>query len=192
MGWDHGSRGCHGGSSYGAYVHAHKAGVVDSSCLPYVAKTQNCTSENTCEQNLHFTGHPVPIKPQRHFVSEYGIVGKSTPGSNPGPVSPVPPGNEAAMLKEIYARGPISCCMATKAPGFRNYTRGILHVSSNRTACDHLVAVVGFGGAGNGAYWQVQNSFGSTWGEGGYFRIKRLSALLPGEHNLGIELAVSW
>ena len=73
---------------------------------------------------------------------------------------------------------------------------GCVHVRCRmRVKCGHTPhgrAVVGFGGTGNGAYWQVQNSFGSTWGEGGYFRIKRLSALLPGEHNLGIELAVGW
>eukprot|EP01043_Picozoa_sp_COSAG02_P125283 COSAG02_NODE_62427_length_266_cov_0.586826_1_plen_30_part_01 len=27
------------------------------------------------------------------------------------------------------------------------------------TECDHIVAIMGFGGEGNNAYWLVQNSF---------------------------------
>ena len=60
------------------------------------------------------------------------------------------------------------------------------------TECDHILAIMGFGGEDNNAYWLVQNSFGSTWGERGYFRIKRSSALQGREHNLGIEKDVSW
>ena len=60
-------------------------------------------------------------------------------------------------------------------------------------SADGIVAIVGFGGEGSSAYWIVQNSFGSVWGESGYFRIKRASALQAGEHNLGIESPrVSW
>ena len=60
-------------------------------------------------------------------------------------------------------------------------------------SCDHIVAIVGFGGTGANAYWIVQNSFGSVWGEQGYFRIKRASALRANEYNLGIENPrVSW
>ena len=104
------------------------------------------------------------------------------------------------MQKEIFARGPISCCMACPAEFERNYSSGVYATTNNRTACDHLVTVVGFGGVGTGdggtveggAYWIVQNSFGTVWGESGYFRIKRHSELQSGEHNLGIELACSW
>lgn len=96
------------------------------------------------------------------------------------------------MQKEIFARGPIACCMACPAAFERGYVSGVYVTPNNRTACDHLVTVLGYGGAGAAAHWTVQNSFGTVWGEAGYFRIKRGSALQPGEHNLGIELACSW
>jgi hypothetical protein len=68
--------------------------------------TQNCTANYTCQQNLgHHGPGPVPVPATRHFASEFGAVGEVSRGSNNDPVTPTPPGNEAAMMKEIYARG---------------------------------------------------------------------------------------
>merc|ERR1712194_728403 len=128
-----------------------------------------------CQQNL-FAKDPIEaVAPQRYFVSEYGFLP-----------------DEVAMMKEIYARGPISCCMACPDDFEATYKGGVYVTSNDRIVCDHIVALVGFGGHGDGAYWVAQNSFGSVWGEKGFFRIKRSSALKAGEYNLGIEETCSW
>jgi len=41
---------------------------------------------------------------------------------------------------------------------------------------DHGVLVVGYDTDGKNPYWTVKNSWGSKWGESGYFRIKRVSS----------------
>ena len=181
--WTHPTRGCNGGSAFEAFAHAHKFGAVDSSCLPYAAVTQQCSANNTCEQNLHgAAGHTVA--PIRYHTSEFGFVGTA---------DTTPAEREPLMRKEIYARGPIAACMACPREFEDDYKGGVLATKNPRTVCDHIVAIVGFGGEGSSAYWIVQNSFGSVWGESGYFRIKRASALQAGEHNLGIESPrVSW
>lgn len=183
----HHVRGCGGGSSFEAFAHAHKFGVVDSSCLPYRAVTQNCSAQDTCEQNLHGHGpHPklTTADPIRYHVREFGYVGGAETAAA---------AREEMMRKEVYARGPVAACMACPSEFEDEYTGGIFAAKSARAVCDHIVAIVGFGGTGASAYWVVQNSFGSVWGEQGYFRIKRSSALGAGEHNLGIESArVSW
>ena len=45
--------------------------------------------------------------------------------------------------------------------------------SAQENAQDHAVTVVGYGTENNVPYWLVKNSWGTYWGEGGYFRIKR-------------------
>lgn len=176
------SRGCHGGSTFEAFALAHTVGVVDSSCIPYYAYNQNCSAHDTCRQNLNGTPPVVSktVEPIRYFVGEYGVVKGDSMAAK-----------EAAMMAEIYARGPVASCMACPEE-FEQYTGGIFATTDNRTACDHIVAIVGFGGQGSDAHWLVQNSFGSVWGEAGYFRIKRSSALQGREGNLGIEKDVSW
>lgn len=180
------SHGCSGGSAYQAFAHAHKYGAVDSSCQPYAAVTQQCSPYEICQQNLD-AHHPQvkAVEPIRYYVGEYGRVGTARMMAHE---------KEVAMLREIYARGPVSACMACpRDTGCTlGYKGGIFATNNTRNECDHIVAIVGFGGVGNSSYWVVQNSLGSVWGEQGYFRVKRSSALAPGEHNLGIEKRVSW
>ena len=45
--------------------------------------------------------------------------------------------------------------------------------AKQENAQDHAVTVVGYGTENNVPYWLVKNSWGTYWGEGGYFRIKR-------------------
>jgi cathepsin X len=151
-----GSRGCHGGSAYEAFHLAHEFGTVDSSCIPYSAYNKNCTAHNTCEQNLDGR-HPkiLSVDPIRYFVGEFGVVGAKMASVEE---------KESAMMKEIFARGPIASCMACPEE-FEEYTGGIFATTNNRTVCDHIVAIIGFGGEGTSAHWVVQNSFGSVWGE---------------------------
>jgi C1A family cysteine protease len=48
------------------------------------------------------------------------------------------------------------------------------------TSIDHGVLVVGYGTESGTDYWLLKNSWGTTWGEKGYFRILRSSATGPG------------
>jgi hypothetical protein len=50
---------------------------------------------------------------------------------------------------------------------------------------DHAVAVVGYGDGKDGPYWLIRNSWGTNWGDQGYFKLRR------GSKMCGIGTAIS-
>jgi len=52
---------------------------------------------------------------------------------------------------------------------FFSYTGGVYHHTSGNLAGGHAIAIVGYDSVER--YWIVKNSWGSGWGESGYFRI---------------------
>jgi len=46
------------------------------------------------------------------------------------------------------------------------------------TTSDHAVVIVGYGTSSTGvAYWAVRNSWGTGWGESGYFYVEQSEGL---------------
>ena len=76
-------------------------------------------------------------------------------------------------MQEIYQRGPISCGVAV-TDEFFNYKGGILQNQVTHILdIDHDISVIGWGVENGIKYWRVRNSWGSHWGEDGFFRVKR-------------------
>jgi len=78
--------------------------------------------------------------------------------------------NETAMLVATYNVAPISICV--DAITWQTYVKGIITKNCG-TSLDHCVQIVGFGTTNNVDYWQVRNSWGTTWGESGFLQVER-------------------
>ena len=81
--------------------------------------------------------------------------------------------NDQISLKGAVAMQPVSVAIEADTRYFQSYTGGILDASSCGTTLDHGVLVVGYGTDNGKKYWNVKNSWSSTWGEQGYVRILR-------------------
>jgi len=137
-------------------------GAIDQTCTP-MAECGTCVPSGECA--------PISVYKQ-YKVGDYG----SLSGVN-------------QMQTEILTRGPISCGIDA-TPELENFHGGYVYSEYNSDPMiNHIIAVVGWGQESNGtAYWIVRNSWGTPWGEQGFFRI----VLGQPNYNLGIETDCSF
>jgi C1A family cysteine protease len=77
--------------------------------------------------------------------------------------------NNPPGIKEwVSTRGPVSSCFVVY-DDFFYYTSGIYQHTSGGEAGGHCVTIVGYDD--NPGFWICKNSWGTGWGEGGFFRI---------------------
>merc|ERR1711916_53431 len=80
---------------------------------------------------------------------------------------------EDEMMKEIHERGPIACALYSHSPDFTDYTGGIITDTTQYESITHIVSILGWGEENDTPYWIGRNSWGTRWGEHGFFRLIR-------------------
>jgi len=175
---------CEGGNPGEVLEFAHKIGIPDQTCQPYDAQDHTPVSDcskpdlNICRDCTWPPPKPgktgncwAKKKFNRYFADQYGSV----------------PSTIAAVKKELYKRGPIGCGIYVTQK-FLAYTGGIFRQSTSSTPINHELSLVGYGkdSSTGEEYWVGRNSWGTYWGEKGFFRIAMK------EDNLGIITGCTW
>jgi cathepsin H len=143
------NHGCDGGLPSQAFEYIQYAGGIETEAdYPYHAVDQTCTFDTTKE-----AAH----------VSE-------------GSVN-ITSGDENALLESLFTVGPVSVAFEV-VDDFMDYAGGVYvgkTCQASAQTVNHAVLAVGFGtdSASGLDYWIVKNSWGTTFGEEGYFRIQR-------------------
>jgi len=160
-----------GGNHFLAFKWLTKsAGVVDETCAPYEAKNHKCNAMRVCKDCKH-SGTCMAVKnPKKYKVAEFGaVVG------------------EKNIMAEIKARGPVACGVAVTNEFMQKYKGGVFEDTSGEKRIRHVVSLLGWGRTDDGSkYWIGRNSWGTYWGENGFFKLKR------GTNNLMIESECAW
>jgi len=166
---DNGDGGCEGGDATSAWMYAKNIGLVTSECYPYTiptcppaqqpclnfVKTPKCTKQ--CNNSINWDS-------DKHKVSTvYGV--KSS---------------VASIQTEIYTNGPVEACFSVYSD-FLSYKTGVYHHVHGGYLGGHCVKLLGWGTDSGVDYWLAANSWTSTWGAQGYFKIQR------GTDECGIE-----
>ena len=143
----YGNLGCNGGLMDNAFEYATDHNLCSEEKIPY---------EEKADRTLH--------KEIECFNCEMLVELKGC--------TDVPTKNQTA-LKIAVSRQPVSVAIEADTLLFDEYKSGIISSTGCGTNLDHGVLIIGYGTENGEDYWLLKNSWGTSWGEDGYFRIKR-------------------
>lgn len=144
-GKDHG---CKGGTLPDVWDYIDRSGAVSDNCMPY---SSGDGSNSTC---------PLP-----------GCTGDGAePQVHKCPVKHSMMNSDQQIQAAVMTAGAVEVGF-TVMEDFMNYKSGIYKYAEGNALGGHAVKIVGWGKDLNQFFWIVQNSWGETWGENGYFKI---------------------
>ena len=158
----YGNMGCNGGLMDNAFEYATDHYMCSEENVPYEGVVDKDLNEcSTCNRVVELAG-----------------------------CSDVPVNNQTA-LKIAVSRQPVAVAIEADSEIFEFYEGGIISSSECGTDLDHGVLIIGYGTENGVDYWLLKNSWGDSWGERGFFRIKR-DDLLDGPGICGIASCASY
>ncbi len=141
----YGGTGCSGGWYWDALSYIRENGLPPENCYPYKANNGNC------DRKCNTPDFSVKIE---DFTPSNGLWGQSD--------------FTVQDLKGALQDGPL-CVAMYVADDFHSYSGGIYDYSGGNYDFGHAVLLVGYDDSQQ--CFRVKNSWGTSWGEGGYFRI---------------------
>ncbi|XP_074600708.1 cathepsin B-like [Brevipalpus obovatus] len=169
--------GCGGGYPAEAWDYWVDKGLVTGGlyqgggCRPYTIKPcANCTDiapTPPCVEQCQ-ASYPKKYSEDLHYGQEAYMVSGDVP----------------TMQTEIMTNGPVEADFDVYADFF-SYKSGVYIQKSQVLYGGHAIRILGWGIENGTDYWLVANSWGSDWGDKGYFKIRR------GTNECGIEYDVN-
>lgn len=125
-------------------------------------------------QDMRITGESSMNECKRAFIDQSDLIFlKSTQYIH----------GELQMINALHQHGPLVAHMSTNR-AFMEYQGGVFSPSGfdSQFGNFHSVVILGYGEEDGVPFWHCRNTWGSEWGEGGFFRISR------GKNVFGIEI----
>jgi len=185
---------CHGNTLADAWRYLYVIGVPTDQCFPYTLNShiEGPTLADLTDEELNvplcsrYAGQYgdlcVDGSPARAYraIQYYTIPGVAREG-----------GSEKNLRHEIYFRGPISSAFVVY-PNFYTFdpkTQVYEWDGKGQPVGGHAVRIVGWGKTpDDGQFWWIANTFGTTWGIAGYFKMRRGTNVCGIEENVIVGL----
>lgn len=150
-------QGCGGGYLQNAWEFMASSGIVSDACFPYTAGDGDAAPcQSTCSDGSQWQ----PYYVEASSIQTYTDV--------------------ASIQTAIMTNGPVEGAF-TVYQDFMSYKSGVYTHKTGSMLGGHAIKILGWGTDNGQDYWLVANSWGTSWGEAGFFRIAR------GTDECGIE-----
>lgn len=186
--------GCEGETLLGAWQYLYRFGVPEESCITY---------ENAADDAIDLISG---VKPTMACADLFGDRYDKCPASKkyrqshlaigyyhvPGTKSTqdgMGSGTEQDIRRDIYHWGPVTTGFTVHSDFMSWDGRGVYQWDGKSSEeGGHAVAIVGWGTENGVPYWIIRNSWGDSWGDGGYFKILRGANHCAIEENIIVGL----
>mmetsp|Transcript_7006 Transcript_7006/g.19892 ORF Transcript_7006/g.19892 Transcript_7006/m.19892 type:complete len:431 (-) Transcript_7006:104-1396(-) len=158
------------------------SGATAELAMDYIAKAGSTTEEErryaghttSCPMDMSLTEPSSPKRALRAASSLSEVYVHDGGGAKFGMVGwrRLPENKAQPLLLALYERGPVVVSVAAN-DHWNMYATGILSACDKDAVINHAVVLTGFGEDGPAKYWQIQNSWGASWGERGFVRLER-------------------
>ena len=167
-----GDSGCNGGYPNQALDYITAYGITTLEAYPQLSTTLNSGIPGTCK--AYSPENSVDSSAAEDYTPYVTIKEKGY----------APSCNETSVMEYLDTYGPLGVVIIADSNAFYNYQSGILtntelglSTQLTGTYCgsnvDHAVTLVGYGSENGVDYWLIKNSWGTSWGESGYFKAER-------------------
>eukprot|EP00929_Paragymnodinium_shiwhaense_P086810 TRINITY_DN47232_c0_g3_i2.p1 TRINITY_DN47232_c0_g3~~TRINITY_DN47232_c0_g3_i2.p1 ORF type:complete len:442 (+),score=89.97 TRINITY_DN47232_c0_g3_i2:108-1328(+) len=158
-----GQGGCRGATAGMAFDWVMKNGCAEEHDVPYQAQDTPCTMQpNMPSAATGLVQDDEPAANANLGGAAFGMTGWNQ----------LPENKYDELLRALATLGPVAVSVAANS-GWHHYGFGIFDSCSKDAIMNHAVVAVGYGAEGDKKYWQIQNSWGRGWGEGGRMRLLR-------------------
>lgn len=138
------NNGCNTGFMTNAFLYTKNDGILTEDEYPYEAKDGQCRASPNTMKNQRF--------------------------------KTIPKGNEEKLKEAVAVIGPVSVGLDATHNKFQFYSDGVyFNPDCKPERISHAVVAIGYDTDENTGmdYWIIKNSYGTSWGEGGYGKVAR-------------------
>jgi len=84
--------------------------------------------------------------------------------------------NDNFIMEFVRDNGPVTAAVYAGSKVWQHYKNGVIRSQDCQGTRDHIVAIVGYGSLNGFPVWIIRNSWGPSWGIGGYAFLERNTA----------------